>query len=185
MIKSEKKINVLVITAVLSALVFASNFISIPIPVAIGSITRIHLGNSVCILAGLILGPIGGGLAAGIGSALYDLTNPVYIASAPFTFCFKFILAMIPGLLMMKAKSNKLAFGIIGAILGQIAYIILYLSKSYFQGILEGSAPEALMPSIVTKLGTSLTNAIIAVIISNLLYNVVVMSLKKSKLIKD
>ncbi|MFI3207384.1 MAG: ECF transporter S component [Clostridia bacterium] len=185
MFKQKNSLHLIVLTSVMAALVFVSNFISVPIPVAIGDVTRIHLGNSICILAGLIAGPIGGGLAAGIGSGLYDLTNPAYIASAPFTFAFKFVLACIPGLFMLLAKNKKFLMGIIGAILGQIAYIILYLSKSYFQGILEGSAPEALIPSIITKFGTSTINAIIAVIVSVALYNVISMALKKSKLIAN
>ena len=49
---------------VFAALVFVSSMISIPIPVAIGSVTRIHLGNIFCLLSGFILGPVGGGLAA-------------------------------------------------------------------------------------------------------------------------
>ena len=63
------------LTAVFAALVFVSSMISVPIPVAIGDVTRIHLGNIFCLLSGLVLGPVGGGLAAGLGSALYDMTN--------------------------------------------------------------------------------------------------------------
>ena len=37
------------------------------------------------------------GLAAGIGSALYDVLDPVYITSAPFTFVFKFLMAWVAG----------------------------------------------------------------------------------------
>lgn len=70
----------IVAVALLGALVFVSSMLSVPIPVAIGDITRIHLGNIFCLLSGFLLGPVGGGLAAGIGSALYDLTNPAYIA---------------------------------------------------------------------------------------------------------
>ena len=53
------------LTAVFAALVFVSSMISVPIPVAIGDVTRIHLGNIFCLLSGLVLGPVGGGLAAG------------------------------------------------------------------------------------------------------------------------
>ena len=41
-------------------------------------------------LSGLLFGGISGGLASGIGGALYDLTNPLYITSAPVTFISKF-----------------------------------------------------------------------------------------------
>ena len=39
----------------------------------------------ITLLAGFVMGPVGGGLASGIGAALYDLLNPAYVTSAPFT----------------------------------------------------------------------------------------------------
>lgn len=94
---SSKSVYRVAAVGVFAALVFVSNMVSIPIPVAIGDVSRIHLGNIFCLLSGFVLGPVGGGLAAGIGSALYDVTNPAYIASAPFTFVFKFLLAAVCG----------------------------------------------------------------------------------------
>ncbi len=166
------KLHRLVMVAVFAAVVFASNYIRIPIPVAIGDVTAIHVANGVCILSGLLLGPVGGGLAAGIGSAIFDITNPLYIASAPYTLVFKFILAALPGLVFVKFSfiKNILAKIIVGGIAGQIAYIILYLSKTYIQGLLEGNAPGALIPVIFAKLGSSVINAIIGVVIACVLY---------------
>ena len=91
--EKQTKIYKIAAVSVFAALVFVSNYLSVPVPVAIGSVSRIHLGNIFCLLSGFVLGPVGGGLAAGIGSGLYDLTNPAYITSAPFTFAFKFLLA--------------------------------------------------------------------------------------------
>ena len=55
-----KALYSLVFTALLSALVFASNYISFPI-----GQSRIHVANAVCLLAGMLLGPVNGGIAAG------------------------------------------------------------------------------------------------------------------------
>ena len=103
--------------------------ISVPIPVAIGDVTRIHLGNIFCLLSGLVLGPVGGGLAAGLGSALYDMTNPAYIASAPFTFAFKFMLAAVCGCRFRLLLSNiqlcfppTLRFACVCCIVGVLLY---------------------------------------------------------------
>ena len=82
MAQEKKAIYRVTLTAVFAALVFVSSMLSVPIPVAIGDVTRIHLGNIFCLLSGFVLGPVAGGLAAGLGSALYDVTNPAYIASA-------------------------------------------------------------------------------------------------------
>ncbi|MFI3324966.1 MAG: ECF transporter S component [Clostridia bacterium] len=174
----------IVLTGVFAALVFVSNYLSIPIPVTIGSISRIHLGNGLCILSGLFLGPVAGGLAAGIGSGLYDLLSPIYITSAPFTFVFKFLLAAIPGLILHKLKKPESVNVkiIIGGILGQIVYIVLYLSKSFIEGLLQGSAAGALVPTIITKLITSSTNAVIAIIISVTLYKVIKKVLDKNNI---
>ena len=68
----------IVTVGLLGALVFVSNYLSFPIPVPVGDISRIHLGNAFCLLAGFVMGPIGGGLASGIGAMLYDLTNPIF-----------------------------------------------------------------------------------------------------------
>ncbi len=79
-----------------AAVYVASAFLQVPIPTAIDN-TRLHMGNVMCLLSGMLLGPLQGGLAAGIGSMFFDLTNPAYIASAPFTFIFKFVMAWICG----------------------------------------------------------------------------------------
>jgi uncharacterized membrane protein len=79
-------------------------------------------------------------------------------------------------------KAEKVGFNIFSAIIGQVAYIILYLLKSYITGILEGSAPEALVPVLITKLTVSSLNAVIGVLIAVLLCIAVKKSLKKSGL---
>ncbi|MBP3324105.1 MAG: ECF transporter S component [Clostridia bacterium] len=172
-------------TSIFAALVFVSNMISVPIPVAIGDVSRIHFGNIFCLLSGLVLGGLQGGLAAGIGSFLYDLTIPAYIASSPFTFVFKFLLAFTAGALSRIGDKNgeKFLWNLLSCTLGQVVYIVLYLSKSFFQGLLEGSAPMALIPSIVTKLTTSSINAVIAIIISIPLSIIIRKALVKSKLL--
>ena len=170
---------------IFGALVFVASMISVPIPVAIGDISRIHIGNIFCLLSGLVLGPVSGGLSAGIGSALYDITNPAYIASAPFTFAFKFLLAFIPGLIAFSGgnKGTKTSLNILGCGLGQIAYIALYLGQTFIRGILEGSAAGAMVPALITKLGTSSVNAIIAIIVAVPLCMAVKGALKKSRLL--
>ena len=183
--KDKKPILKIVIVGVFAALVFVSSMISIPIPVAIGSLTRIHLGNIFCLLSGFILGPIGGGLAAGIGSALYDITNPAYITSAPFTFVFKFALAFVCGWIAYSrgSEGKNIKKNILAAALGSITYIILHLGKSFVEGLLLGNAVGALLPSIITRLGTSSMNAVIAVVVSVPLALVLRAALKKSDLL--
>lgn len=180
-----------VTVGLLGALVFVSNYLSIPIPVPVGDISRVHLGNVFCLLAGFVMGSVGGGLASGIGAMLYDLTNPAYVASAPFTFLFKFLLAFVCGII---AHSGKLSGNMLGsckistpryfvaAIAGSITYIILYLGKSFVTLLLEGSAPEAAAIALVTKLATSSVNAVLAIVISVPLAAVIKKALSSTKL---
>lgn len=172
----------LVLWAVFAALVFASNWLSIPIPVAVGAMTRIHLANVFCLLSGFILGPVGGGLAAGIGSALYDMTNPAYILSSPFTFAFKFLLAAVCGWIAhaggRKAENHK--WNILAAVSGSAAYMILYLGKSFIEGLLLGNELGTILTAVGTKAVTSGINAVIAVAVSLPLCAVIRAALKRA-----
>ena len=94
--QSNKAFNTYNLAAIglMAAVEFVSNYFSIPL----GDVSRIHLGNVFCVLAGLMLGPVRGGLCAGLGAFFYDLTNPLYVSGAPLTFCFKFVIGFFAGL---------------------------------------------------------------------------------------
>lgn len=51
--KNKNSIYKIVTVGLLGALVFVSNYLSFPIPVPVGDISRIHLGNAFCLLAAL------------------------------------------------------------------------------------------------------------------------------------
>lgn len=174
----------IVLVGVFASLVFVGSMLSVPIPVAIGDVTRIHLGNIFCLLSGFILGPVGGGLAAGVGSALYDITNPAYIASAPFTFAFKFLMAAVCGWVAYAGgrKGEDHKWNVLAAVSGSVSYMILYLGKSFIQGRLLGSEMGAVLTSLATKTLTSSVNAVAAVLISVPLCAAIRMALKKSGL---
>lgn len=186
--KASNKISVyrIALIAVFAALVFAANWLYIPIPVAVGNMSRISLGNVFSLLSGLILGPIGGGLASGIGAALYDVTNPAYIASAPFTFVFKFLLAAVCGWIAhakgCRGENHKR--NIVAAVCGSVTYIILYLGKAFVQGLLVGNDVNVVLLAVAEKLLTSSINAVIAVIISVPLSAAIRLALAKSGLTK-
>ena len=76
----------LVLTALLAALTVAGSALRVTLPIDIGGNTSFHLGNIMCALSGLLLGPWLGGLASGLGSAIYDMTNPLYISECWITF---------------------------------------------------------------------------------------------------
>ena len=164
------------IIALMIGLVYVGSLISFYIPVGIGTPTRLHLGNGFCLLAGMILGPIWGGFAAGVGSVFLDLTNPAYIAGAPITFIFKFLMGAVCGAIAMGKDSQGLnkRKNLIGGILGQLTYIVLYIGKTFLSlNLLFGVPKEGAWGVLATKLGSSVINAVFAVIISMVLMYVI------------
>lgn len=161
----------LVYVALFTALVYIfSRFFQIPVVTPFGQ-TRFHLGNVFCLLAGILMGPGFGGLAAGLGSALFDLFDPVYFTSAPITFVTKFALAFVAGAIYR--KRNELVDKkrlVIAVILGQLTYVFLYLLKTYITNkFVMGFTNEAVMAELIPKAGVSLFNALISIIIAFIL----------------
>ena len=168
--KTEKSISTrrLVLAALMAALTFAGSYIRVKIPVDIGGTTAFHLGNIMCALSGLLLGPWLGGLAAGLGSAIYDLFDPVYISEA---FLMKGAYGLAVGLAAHAGKKN---WGYLKAILassiGAVLYALLYLAKSYAKAVLvQGVTHEAGLISLGTKLPATIFNAAVAIVFAPIL----------------
>ena len=70
----------IVMVALMAALTVAGSSLRIKVPASVVGTSAFHLGNIMCALSGILLGPGLGGLAAGLGSALYDMFDPMYIA---------------------------------------------------------------------------------------------------------
>lgn len=166
---SMKNTHMLAMIGVLGALCFAANYLSIPLPAIAGTPTRIHMGNVMCLLSGMILGPFAGGVAAGVGAMFYDFTNPVYFTSAPFTLVFKFMMAFVCGKIAYSggADAKKQRRNILAAAAGQLTYIILYLGKTFVEGrFFHRLEMETVIATLIQKGGASLLNGIIAVIVA-------------------
>ena len=170
---------------VMAALVFVTTkFMSIPIPVGAGK-TSLHLGNVMCILSGLLFGPVSGGLAAGIGSMIVDLTDPLWAPEFWVTFIMKFVMGFVAGLISHLGKQTKVKTTV-AAVIAAISYVICYLTKNYIQeAILMGNPWETVSALLITKGITSLTNALIAMVVSVILYNMLRPALKRANLLKD
>lgn len=80
--KSLKKIVTAALLAAMTCI--ATMIIKVPTP----TMGYIHLGDGFVLLCGVILGPVTGGLAAGIGSMFSDIFSG-YVSWAPATFIIK------------------------------------------------------------------------------------------------
>ena len=152
----------------IAALCFVSNYLQIPLATPLGN-TRIHFGNVFCLLSGYLLGGVGGGLAAGIGNFLYDLMDPRFIASAPFTFVFKFMMAYVCAVIAHAGghKAKHIGLNIVGGAAGALTYVALYLGKNFVEyRFLQGMEIATVLVDVGAKAPVSLFNALVAVVIA-------------------
>lgn len=141
----------LILAALFAALAcVATMSIRIPTP---GTGGYIHPGDAIVILSGVILGPVWGFLAGGIGSALSDLIGG-YFVYVPITFVIKGLVALASGLLYQKiGKTQKSRYTAV--ILGGVADIILvaggYFVCEYF--IYGAGAAASILANIIQGIG--------------------------------
>ena len=140
-----KKLILAALFAALSCV--ATMSIRIPTP---GTGGYIHPGDAIVILSGVILGPVWGFLAGGIGSALSDLIGG-YFVYVPITFVIKGLVALAAGLLYQKVgKTQKSRY--VAVVLGGVADIIL-VAGGYFvcEYFIYGAGAAASIPAIIIQ----------------------------------
>lgn len=96
----------------------------------------IHPGDGFVLLSGLILGPLWGGLAAGVGSALSDLIGG-YFVYVPATLLIKALTAItayfvFTGLKKVIKTENPIPQLIIASILGELVMVLGYFLFEIF-----------------------------------------------------
>ncbi len=133
--------------AILTALTTVATIVLIvPFPTTAG---YFNLGDVLVMVSGFLLGPIGGFIAGGGGSAIADLiVAPQY---APITFIAKGMEGMLVGLLSAKtAKEVRLSiWDILGVLLASIAMMLGYLLGEVY--LLEYSFGAALAELITVN----------------------------------
>ena len=169
--KSEIQLTRIVFGAVLAALVFVVTLFRFPL---LGS--KVHFANAVCLLSGLLLGPIWGGTAAGLGSALYDLINLLI------TFVSKFAMAWVCGIIAGKRneKAQPVIRVVLACVAGALTYVALYMLKSAIYGAIAGNAWAA----VASKFPASIINAGAAIVAAPIFYHAVVPALKAGGILR-
>ena len=133
---TDSKIRKLVLSALMAALCTVMTMvIQVPSPMQ----GYVNLGDCAVLISAWMLGPLYGGAAAGIGSALADLLSG-YAHYVPGTFAIKFLMAAAAALILRamtkKTPSAMLAGQVAGGVaaevimvLGYFAYASLWLGK--------------------------------------------------------
>ena len=121
MTKVSMKTRDLTKLAIMSALVcIATYFLKVPTPTG-----YTHLGDSMIFIGVLVLGWKKGALAGGMGAALADFIGGYMQWVIP-TFCIKFLMAALMGLIATKLLSKYKHGWIIGAVIGGTFQIPAY-----------------------------------------------------------
>jgi len=179
-------IHDIVMVGLFAAMIFVSTmFLSIRIPTPVGT-TMLKTANAICLIGALLMGPLKGGLAAGIGSALFDLFNPEYASGAWLTFILFFVMAFICGLISHSGNScgRKNSLNFIACLGGALSYTAMYVIKSILTLMIAGSVFSAAFTAVIPKMITSLINAAFAVTVASLFTPVLRKSLERSGIIK-
>lgn len=168
-----------VFIAVMAAVVCVVTFFRFPL---MGS--KVHFANAMCLLSGLLFGPIGGGLASGIGSALYDALFGGYdVIQCLITFVSKFLMAFICALIAGSTRDGgSLKLRVIAAsVAGALSYVALYMLKTFvYQRFVYGYPGDAVWATMLSKLPASLINAVFAMVVTPVLYAALLPALKKT-----
>ena len=173
--KRHKTLLRLCVCAMMMAIVFVGNFLRITFPVPLGGVTSFTLANILCALSGLILGPGYGFLAAGFGSALYDLTNPAYVMEAPITFMTKGMYGLVAGLVLytlFRHKKEAYPSQVCASACAAVAYMVVYGVKNFFyngmfiQGFTTAGQCWAL---VVSKIPATVVNGMLAIVFAPIL----------------
>ncbi len=141
----------IVFAALLAALACVATMI-IKIPTPLGG--YIHAGDAVVVLAGFLLGPVWGALAAGLGSGLADVISG-YVLYAPGTFVIKAVVALLAGWIIgTKLIKNEFAKALVAGIIGGIVMVGGYmLYEAVFMGFGVGAAANIPMNCIQGAFG--------------------------------
>ena len=189
--RNDRLIIRIVFTGVMAAIICVITIFRIPL-----GQSKVHFANSMCLLSGLLLGPVWGGAAAGLGSAIYDITLGGYsFFDALITFVSKFAMAFVTGILYQiwvkkkeEAPDWKKEFVplVISCVIGALTYVALYMLKTWLFKLYVEPVPVDTIPGImVAKLIPSLINAAFAVVTAPIFFHAVRPALKAGGILKQ
>ena len=170
MTKTSISTRKLVVAAMLAALTAVGSALRFTFPIDFGGTSSFHLGNILCALCGILLGPWMGGLAAGLGSAIYDMFNPLYISECWLTFLMKGAYALAAGLVFKYLPLKEYLRDLLATTAGAITYALLYLGKSFLKAVVvSGLTADAAMLATAAKLPATTFNMAVAMVVAPVL----------------
>ena len=186
---NSKTMTRIVFSAMMAAIICVVTIFRIPL-----GQSKVHFANSMCLLSGLLLGPVWGGAAAGLGSAIYDVALGGYsFFDAVITFVSKFAMAWVTGMLYrawvtrkgITDRKKEMLPLVLACVLGALTYVALYMLKTWIFKMYVEPIPADTIPSVMAaKLIPSLINAAFAMATAPLFFHAVRPALKEAGLLK-
>lgn len=159
--KRMSKIKKLVIASMFSALCCISTLL-VQIPTATQG--YLHLGDALVLLCGWLLGPLWGGLAAGIGSMLADVFGG-FALYAPATFLIKGAVAVLAWVLQHLLRPFMLKHEILLlTISGTLAEVVMVCGYFLFEALFCGYGMAA-----IVGVPANIVQAVFGVIVGTML----------------
>jgi uncharacterized membrane protein len=143
---NKKRVTITVAQAgVMAALVAVATFFpQIPIPATRG---YLNFGDIMIFISALTFGPIVGGFAGGVGSAISDVASG-YAYFAPFTLVIKGAEGLIAGLISNKLSKKR---DILAAVIAGIEMVSGYFLAEFF-GLSEGWTALVEVPANIVQI---------------------------------
>ena len=126
-------------------------------------------------------------MAAGMGSAIYDMLDPYYISECWLTFLMKGAYGLVAGLIAHCGKKWGYGKATAATTAGAGTYALLYLTKTFFYSgmLMKGLTPAAAGLAVVEKLPSTVFNAAIAIVCAPMLAIAIRSGLQKNRLTLD
>ncbi len=186
------KILKIVVVGLMAALCYISfMFLQIKIPTPAG-FTSFHLGNTFCVLAALLLGGLPGGIAGAIGMGIADLLDSAYVLVAPKTMILKLGIGIITGIVAHRIFHIQKKQGaalwkavLVSTIAGMLFNVIGEPIFSYFYTAFILGAPDHAAKALASwNAITTSVNAVLAVVLSTILYIIMAPRLQSNGILK-
>lgn len=159
--QGEKTVKI-VVAAVFAALSCVATMV-IQIPTPTGG--YVHMGDCIVLLCGLLLGPVYGGLAAGIGSAMADFLTG-YMHYVPGTFVIKALVAIVAYLVYYGLEKVMGKLWLVRVILaGILAETVMVAGYFFYKWVLLGSGLAAGIDTLVGNVGQGVFGAAVATVL--------------------
>lgn len=164
---SDKRIQNLVLVALFAALTLMGTMIKIPLPTG----AFIHFGNSVVLLAVLLIGYWQGALAGGIGFFIFDILNG-FAAEAPYFLIESFVVgaAAYVAFSIFKHKPTRIWQVIVIGICAGIAKFIMSVIKATVMAMFAGAQLKPAFFAALATMPATVINIFSTILIVSLVY---------------